>query len=74
MSTTPISLHFIVELSLAPCNYDHAVTLVCHWSMYAYATQGRINWCHRDQDLKSAEPKAKNESRTNTRPKNNQRK
>ena len=74
MSTTPISLHLIVELSLAPHNHDHAITLVCHWSMYAYVTEGRINWCCRDQDLKSAEPRAKNELRTNKKQKNNQRK
>ena len=74
MSTTLISLHLIVELSLAPHNYDHAVTLVCHWSTYAYVTQGHINWCCRDKDLKSAEPKAKNELRTNKKQKNNQRK
>ena len=74
MSTAPISLHLIVELSLALCNHNHAVTLVCHWSTYAYVTQGHINWCHRDLDLESAEPKAKNELRTNKKQKNNQRK
>ena len=74
MSTAPISLHLILELSLALYNHDHTVTLVCHWSMYTYVTQGGINWCHRDQDLKSAEPKAKNELRTKKKQKNNQRK
>ena len=74
MSTALISLHLIVELSLAPHNHDHAITLVCHLSMYAYVSQGHINWCRGDQDLKSAEPKAKNELRTNKKQKNNQRK
>ena len=44
MSTAPISLHNIVELSLALLlhNYDHTATLVCQQSTYAHRTQRRI--------------------------------
>ena len=63
MRTTSISLHNIVELSIALRNHDHAITLVCHWSTYSYGSQECINWCRRDQDLKSVEPKAKNEQK-----------
>ena len=42
MSTTPISLHNIVELSLALRNYDHATTLICQRSTYPHCTQKRI--------------------------------
>ena len=59
MSTAPISLHIIVELSIALHYHNHTVTLVCHWSTCELSTQGNINWCHRDEDLKTAEPRGK---------------